>query len=87
MVARALLRASSIWKVPETQKVNANDWPGSRSSLSRKLWSTSRTRARLLPTLVQVTRVPALIVSKLGLNGPPPPVMATLEMAVTSQLG
>lgn len=25
MVARALLRASSIWKVPETQKVNAND--------------------------------------------------------------
>jgi hypothetical protein len=87
MVARALLRASSIWKVPETQKVNANDWPGSRSSLSRKLWSMSRTRARLLPTLVQVTRVPALMVSKLGLNGPPPPVIATLEMAVTSQLG
>lgn len=47
----------------------------------------SRTRARLLPTLVQVTRVPALMVSKLGLNGPPPPVMATLEMAVTSQFG
>ena len=37
IVARALLRASSIWKVPETQNVNANDWPGSRSSLSRKL--------------------------------------------------
>ena len=37
IVARALLRASSIWKVPETQKVKANDWPGSRSSLSRKL--------------------------------------------------
>jgi len=22
------LRASSIWKVPETQKVKENDWPG-----------------------------------------------------------
>ena len=87
IVARALLRASSIWKVPETQKVNENDWPGSRSSLSRKIWSMSRTRARLLPTFVQVTRVPALIVSKLGLKGPPPPLIATLEMAVTSQVG
>jgi hypothetical protein len=37
IVARALLRASSIVKVPDTQKVNENDWPGSRSSLSRKL--------------------------------------------------
>jgi hypothetical protein len=87
MVALALLRASSIWKVPETQKVNENDWPGSRSSLSRKLWSISRMRARLLPILVQVTRVPPLMVNKLGLNGPPPPVIATLEMAVTSQVG
>lgn len=34
IVARALLRASSSWKVPETQKVNEKDWPGSRSSLS-----------------------------------------------------
>jgi hypothetical protein len=87
MVARALLRASSMLKVPETQKVNENDCPGSMSSLSRKLWFMSRTRARLLPTLVQVTRVPALMVSKLGLKGPPPPVIATLEMAVTSQVG
>jgi hypothetical protein len=47
----------------------------------------SRTRARLSPTFVQVTRVPALMVSKLGLKGPPPPVMATLEMPVTSQVG
>jgi hypothetical protein len=31
--------------------------------------------------------VPALIVSKLGLKGPPPPEMATLEMAVASQVG
>jgi hypothetical protein len=31
------LRASSIWKVPDTQKVNENDCPGWRSSLSRKL--------------------------------------------------
>lgn len=87
IVALALLRASSILKVPETQNVNENDWPGSRSSLSRKLWSISRTRARLLPTLVQVTRVPALMVSKLGLKGPPPPVIATLEVAVASQAG
>jgi hypothetical protein len=87
MVALALLRASSIWKVPETQKVNENDWPGSMSSLSRKLWSISRMRARLLPTLVQVTRVPPLMVIKLGLKGPPPPVIATLEMALTSQVG
>ena len=87
MVALALLLASSMWKVPATQKVNENDWPGSRSSLSRKLWSTSRTRARLLPTLVQVTRVPALMVSKLGLKGPPPPVIATLEMAIGLQVG
>ena len=34
IVARAPLRASSIRNVPETQKVNENDWPGSRSSLS-----------------------------------------------------
>jgi hypothetical protein len=87
MVALAVLRWSSIWNVPETQKVNENDWPGSRSSLSRKLWSISRTRARLLPTLVQVTRVPALMVSTLGLKGPPPPVIATLEIAVALQAG
>ena len=87
IVALALLRASSIRYVPPTQKVKENDWPGSRSSLSRKLWSISRTRARLLPTLVQVTRVPPLMVSKLGLKGPPPPVIATLEMAVASQAG
>lgn len=37
--------------------------------------------------LVQVTRVPALIVSRLGLNGPPPPVIATLEIEVASQVG
>lgn len=34
MLARAPLRASSIRKVPLTQKVNENDCPGSRSSLS-----------------------------------------------------
>jgi hypothetical protein len=87
MVALALLRASSMWKVPATQKVNENDWPGSRSSLSRKLWFRSRTRARLLPILVQVTRVPAFTVSRLGLKGPPPPVIATLEIAIGSQVG
>ena len=37
IVALALLRASSMRKVPETQNVNEKDWPGSRSSLSRKL--------------------------------------------------
>jgi hypothetical protein len=37
MVALALLRASSIRNVPDTQNVKENDWPGSRSSLSRKL--------------------------------------------------
>lgn len=37
MVARALLRASSMRNVPATQKVNENDCPGSRSSLSRKV--------------------------------------------------
>jgi hypothetical protein len=37
MVALALLRASSIRKVPDTQKVKEKDWPGSRSSLSMKL--------------------------------------------------
>jgi len=57
MVAVALPRASSIWKVPPKQKVNEYDCPGWRSPLSRKLWATSRTRARLLPVLVQVTRV------------------------------
>lgn len=36
---------------------------------------------------VQVTRVPAFTVSRLGLNGPPPPVIATLEIAVASQVG
>ena len=41
----------------------------------------------MLPTFVHVTRVPALIVSKLGLNGPPPPLIPTLEMAVASQVG
>ena len=87
MVALALLRASSMWNVPETQKVKENDWPGSRSSLSRKVWSISRTRARLLPTFVQVTRVPAFTVSTLGWKGPPPPVIATLETAVASQVG
>ena len=34
MLDLALLRASSIRKVPPTQKVKENDWPGSRSSLS-----------------------------------------------------
>jgi hypothetical protein len=87
MLERALLRASSIRKVPPTQKVNENDSPGSRSSLSIQKWSTSRMRARLVPIFVQVTRVPALMVSRLGLKGPPPPLMATLEMAVGSQLG
>jgi hypothetical protein len=87
MLARAPLRASSIRKVPPAQKVNENDSPGSRSSLSIQKWSTSRTRARLVPIFVQVTRVPALIVSRLGLKGPPPPLIATLEMAVGSQVG
>jgi hypothetical protein len=57
------------------------------SSLSMKKWSTSRMRARSLPVLVHVTRVPVLIVSKVGLKGPPPPVMATLAIAVASQVG
>ena len=34
IVARALLRASSSRNVPDTQNVNENDCPGSRSSLS-----------------------------------------------------
>src|SRR4051794_15107933 len=37
--------------------------------------------------MVQVTRVPPFTVRRLGLNGPPPPVIATLEIAVASQLG
>jgi hypothetical protein len=73
--------------VPETQKVNENDWPGLRSSLSRKSWSTSRTRARLLPVLVQVTRVAALMVSENGLKPPPPPAIVTLAVLVKAQLG
>jgi hypothetical protein len=36
ILALALLRASSIRKVPLTQKVKEKDWPGSRSSLSMK---------------------------------------------------
>ena len=36
---------------------------------------------------VHVTRVPALMVSRLGLKGPPPPLIATLEMAVASHVG
>ena len=35
MVACAPPRWSSIWYVPGTQKVNENDWPGWRSSLSK----------------------------------------------------
>jgi hypothetical protein len=73
--------------VPGTHHVNEYDWPGWRSSLSRKLWFTSRTRARLLPTLVQVTRVAAAIVSELGLNGPPPPAIVMLALAIKLQLG
>jgi hypothetical protein len=87
MLDRAPLRWSSIRKVPPAQNVNEKDSPGSRSSLSIQKWSTSRTRARLLPMFVQVTRVPALMVRRLGLKGPPPPLIATLEMAVASQVG
>lgn len=87
MVALAPLRASSMWKVPDTQNVNENDWPGLRSSLSRKLWSTSRTRARLLPVFVQVTCVAALMVSTLGLKGPKPPLIATPAVPVGLQTG
>jgi hypothetical protein len=57
------------------------------SSLSRKLWFTSRTRARLVPVLVHVTRVLALIVSELGLNRPPPPAIDMLAVPVGMQLG
>ncbi len=87
IVALALLRASSIRNVPETQKVKEKDWPGSRSPLSRNVWSRSRTRARLLPTFVQLTRVPAFTLSKLGLKDPPPPAIATLLIAVALQVG
>ena len=48
---------------------------------------TSRTRASSLPTFVQVTRVPASIVSENGLNEPPPPEIVTLRVATTLQLG
>jgi hypothetical protein len=47
----------------------------------------SRTRARALPVLVQVTRVPASMASKLGLKEPPPPAIVTLENAIGSQIG
>lgn len=87
IVARALLRASSSRKVPDAQNVKENDSPGSRSSLSIQKWSTSRTRALLEPVLVHVTRVPPLTVSRLGLKGPPPPVIETLEIALASQVG
>jgi hypothetical protein len=50
-------------------------------------WPTSRTRALLLPTLVQVTRVVALIVSEFGLNGPPPPAIVMVAKPVGTQLG
>jgi hypothetical protein len=50
-------------------------------------WPTSRTRARLLPTLVQVTRVLALMVSEPGLKEPPPPAMFMLAVPVATQLG
>ena len=57
------------------------------SSLSRKLWFTSRTRARLVPVFVHVTRVPALMVREKGLNEPPPPAIITLAVLMTSQVG
>jgi hypothetical protein len=57
------------------------------SSLSRKLWFTSRTRARLVPVLVHVTRVLALMVSEVGLKEPPPPAMVMLAVPVGTQLG
>ena len=47
----------------------------------------SRTRARLLPVLVQVTRVAALMVRELGLKEPPPPAMFMLAVPVGTQLG
>lgn len=80
-------RWSSIRKVPPAQKVNEYGWPGWRSSLSRKLWFTSRTRAQLLPTLVQVTCVLATIVSEVGLNEPPPPAIVILALAIGLQPG
>src|SRR5436190_12791857 len=50
-------------------------------------WPTSRTRARSLPTFVQVTRMVALIVSEVGLNGPPPPAIVILAVPVAAQVG
>ena len=47
----------------------------------------SRTRARLPPTFVQVTRVPGLMLMLLGLNGPPPPAIVMPALATTTQLG
>jgi hypothetical protein len=44
-------------------------------------------RARSLPTLVQVTRVLALMVSEAGLKEPPPPAMVMLAVPVGTQLG
>jgi hypothetical protein len=36
---------------------------------------------------VQVTRVPALTVNTAGLKGPPPPAIATLEIAIALHPG
>ena len=87
IVAVTPLRSSRIWKVPEKQKVYPNDWPGSKSPLSRKLCAASRTRARALPVFVKVTRVPAAKLSELGLKGPPPPAIVIVAKFVGVQFG
>jgi hypothetical protein len=87
IVAVTPLRSSRIWKVPEKQKVYPNDWPGSKSPLSRKLCAVSRTRARALPVFVKVTRVPAAKLSELGLKGPPPPAIVIVAKFVGVQFG
>ena len=43
-------------------------------------------RARLPPTFVHVTCVPAVMFSVLGLNGPPPPLIVMLAKAIGLQL-
>lgn len=51
-----------------------HDWPGSRSPLSKRMCPMSRTRARLLPLLVQVMLVPG---STVMLDGVKPPLIDT----------